>query len=117
MKATIQLVGAAALLAMLLSGCRGNSTATPTTTPTTAPTIAPTTIPTAEPTTAPTTPPTTQPATQPTTQPTTDAATAPTGGEAAPDSDGMGRTATTPDSRSGLAGSNGRIPDVENSAK
>ena len=101
MKATIQLVGAAALLAMLLSGCRGNSTATPTTTPTTAPT------------TAPTTPPTTQPATQPT----TDAATAPTGGEAAPDSDGMGRTATTPDSRSGLAGSNGRIPDVENSAK
>lgn len=113
MKATIQLVGAAALLAMLLSGCRGNSTATPTTTPTTAPTIAPTTIPTTEPTTAPTTPPTTQPATQPT----TDAATAPTGGEAAPDSDGMGRTATAPDSRSGLAGSNGRIPDVENSAK
>jgi hypothetical protein len=109
MKATIQLVGAAALLAMLLSGCRGNSTATPTTIPTTAPTIAPTT----EPTTAPTTPPTTQPATQPT----TDAATAPTGGENAPDSDGMGRTATTPDSRSGLAGSNGRIPDVENSAK
>ena len=54
MKATIQLVGAAALLALLLSGCRGNSTATPT---------------------------------------------------------------TTPDSRSGLAGSNGRIPDVENSAK
>ena len=101
MKATIQLVGAAALLAMLLSGCRGNSTATPTT------------VPTAEPTTAPTTPPTTQPATQPT----TDAATAPTGGETAPDSDGMGRTATTPDSRSGLAGSNGRIPDVENSAK
>ena len=89
MKATIQLVGAAALLAMLLSGCRGNSTATPTTTPTTAPTIAPT----------------------------TDAATAPTGGEAAPDSDGMGRTATAPDSRGGLAGSNGRIPDVENSAK
>ena len=31
MKATIQLVGAAALLAMLLSGCRGNSMATPTT--------------------------------------------------------------------------------------
>ena len=108
MKATIQLVGAAALLAMLLSGCRGNSTATPTTTPTTAPTIAPTTIPTAEPTTAPTTPPTTQPATQPT----TDAATT-----TAPDSDDKGRTATTPDSRSGLADSNGRIPDVENFAK
>ena len=110
MKATIQLVGAAALLALLLSGCRGNSMATPTTTPTTAPTTAPTTMPTTEPTTTPTTPPTTQPATQPT----TDAATAPTGGETAPDSDGMGRT---PDSRSGLAGSNGRIPDVENSAK
>lgn len=109
MKATIQLVGAAALLALLLSGCRGNSTATPTTTPTTAPTTAPTTMPTTEPTTAPTT--------QPTTQPTTDAATAPTGGEAAPDGDGMGRTATTPDSRSGLAGPNGMIPDVENSAK
>ena len=101
MKATIQLVGAAALLALLLSGCRGNSTATPTTTPTTAPTTAPTTMPT----------------TEPTTQPTTDAATAPTGGEAAPDGDGMGRTATTPDSRSGLAGPNGMIPDVENSAK
>lgn len=109
MKATIQLVGAAALLALLLSGCRSNSTATPTTTPTTAPTTAPTTMPTTEPTTAPTT--------QPTTQPTTDAATAPTGGEAAPDGDGMGRTATTPDSRSGLAGPNGMIPDVENSAK
>lgn len=113
MKATIQLVGAAALLALLLSGCRGNSTATPTTTPTTAPTTAPTTMPTTEPTTAPTT----QPTTPPTTQPTTDAATAPTGGEAAPDGDGMGRTATTPDSRSGLAGPNGMIPDVENSVK
>ena len=113
MKAALQRVGAAALLALLLSGCRGNSMATPTTTPTTAPTTAPTTMPTTEPTTTPTTPPTTQPATQPT----TDAATAPTGGETAPDSDGMGRTATTPDSRSGLADSNGRIPDVENFAK
>ena len=113
MKATIQLVGAAALLALLLSGCRGNSMAPPTTTPTTAPTTAPTTMPTTEPTTTPTTAPTTQPATQPT----TDAATAPTGGETAPDSDDMGRTATTPNSRSGLADSNGRIPDVENFAK
>lgn len=113
MKATIQLVGAAALLALLLSGCRGNSMATPTTTPTTAPTTAPTTMPTTKPTTTPTTPPTTQPSTQPT----TDAATAPTGGETAPDSDDMGRTATTPNPRSGLADSNGRIPDVENFAK
>lgn len=109
MKATIQLVGAAALLALLLSGCRGNSATAPTTTPTTVPTTAPTTMPTTEATTAPTT--------QPTTQPTTEAATAPTGGEDAPDTDGMGRAVTTPDSRSGLAGPDGMIPDAENPMK
>lgn len=108
MKATIQLVGAAALLALLLSGCRSNSTTAPTTMPTTAPTTTPTTMPTTESTTVPTTQPTTQP---------TDAATAPTGGEDAPDTDGMGRAVTTPDSRSGLAGSDGMIPDVETPMK
>ena len=108
MKATIQLVGAAALLALLLSGCRSNSTTAPTTMPTTVPTTTPTTMPTTEATTAPTTQPTTQP---------TDAATAPTGGENAPDSDGMGRAVTTPDSRSGLAGPDGMIPDTEDPMK
>ncbi len=74
MKSTIQMLCAAALLALLLSGCRTNNTTNPTTEMTTVPVTTETTMPETQPTTLPTTQPTTQPTTEMTTEP-ADAAT------------------------------------------
>lgn len=108
MKSTIQMVCAAALIALLLGGCRANTANTPTTQPTTAPT--------ATPTTAPTTAPTTQPTTQATTQPTEDTTTIPEAGVNGR-SGGAATTSTIPDAQSGLAGEDGMIPDTANGIK
>ncbi len=65
MKSTIQMLCAAALLALLLSGCRTNNTANPTTEMTTVPVTTETTMPETQPTTLPTTQPTTEMTTEP----------------------------------------------------
>lgn len=65
MKSTIQMLCAAALLALLLSGCRTNNTTNPTTEMTTVPVITETTMPETQPTTLPTTQPTTEMTTEP----------------------------------------------------
>lgn len=73
MKATIQMLCAAALLVLLLSGCRSNMTSTNSTTEmTTVPVTTETTMPETQPTTVPTTQPTTEMTTQPTDDATTD---------------------------------------------
>jgi len=65
MKSTIQMLCAAALLALLLSGCRTNNTTNPTTEMTTVPVTTETTMPETQPTTLPTTQPTTEMTTEP----------------------------------------------------
>lgn len=65
MKSTIQMLCAAALLALLLSGCRTNNTTNPTTETTTVPVTTETTMPETQPTTLPTTQPTTEMTTEP----------------------------------------------------
>lgn len=65
MKSTIQMLCAAALLALLLSGCRTNNTANPTTEMTTVPVTTETTMPETQPTTLPTTQSTTEMTTEP----------------------------------------------------
>lgn len=65
MKSTIQMLCAAALLALLLSGCRTNNATNPTTEMTTVPVTTETTMPETQPTTLPTTQPTTEMTTEP----------------------------------------------------
>ena len=65
MKSTIQMLCAAALLALLLSGCRTNNTTNPTTEMTTVPVTTETTMPETQPTTLPTTQPTIEMTTEP----------------------------------------------------
>lgn len=65
MKSTFQMLCAAALLALLLSGCRTNNTTNPTTEMTTVPVTTETTMPETQPTTLPTTQPTTEMTTEP----------------------------------------------------
>ncbi len=101
MKAMIQTVCAAALLALLLSGCRANPTNANATTETT-------TMPTAAETTMPETQPTTQPTTEMTTQPTEDTT-------ASPENSVKGRISTQAseyaNGRTGLADENGIVSD------
>lgn len=102
MKSTIQMLCAAALLALLLSGCRTNNTTNPTTEMTTVPVTTETTMPETQPTTLPTTQPTTEMTTEP-----TDAATDTTGNDingrasqptsaSTPQNSVAGKTATVP---------------------
>lgn len=65
MKSTIQMLCAAALLALLLSGCRTNNATNPTTEMTTVPVTTETTMPETQPTPLPTTQPTTEMTTEP----------------------------------------------------
>lgn len=65
MKSTIQMLCAAALLALLLSGCRTNNATNPATEMTTVPVTTETTMPETQPTTLPTTQPTTEMTTEP----------------------------------------------------
>ena len=107
MKSAIQTICAAALIALLLSGCRSNTANTATTIPTTMPTTAPTT--------APTTPPTTQPTTQSTVAPTEDSTTPEAGVNGRSSSDTA--KVTIPETQNGLAGDDGMIPGTANGAK
>lgn len=109
MKSTIQMLCAAALLALLLSGCRTNNTTNPTTEMTTVPVTTETTMPETQPTTLPTTQPTTEMTTEP-----ADAATDTT------ENDINGRaaqptSASTP--QNSVAGKTATVPSISASMK
>lgn len=109
MKSTIQMLCAAALLALLLSGCRTNNTTNPTTEMTTVPVTTETTMPETQPTTLPTTQPTTEMTTEP-----ADAATDTT------ENDINGRAAqptSAPTPQNSVAGKTATVPSTSASMK